>query len=211
LIFKSLIDYLSKKLWVRYFPLIVTSYNIFAGKNPRLMPLNPNHQVLIRPAQPGDGAAFLAAVRRSRALHACWIAVKAKTPEEFTAYLQRYTSDRHCGHLVIHRGSGDLIGVINLNEIIRGAFPSASLGYYAFMPYAGQGLMHAGLRLVLRHAFGKLKLHRVEANIQPDNRASIALVQKCGFVCEGRGRHLLKVRGRWRDHERWALLVEEFK
>ncbi len=71
--------------------------------------------------------------------------------------------------------------------------------------------MRQGMLLVLRYAFEKLKLHRLEANIQPENRASIALVQTCGFVCEGTSRRLLKVRGRWRDHERWALLSEDFK
>src|SRR4030095_9518042 len=106
------------------------------------------------------------------------------------------------GFLVIHRGSGGIVGVININDVIRGAFQSASLGYYAFTLYAGQGLMSEGMLLVLRRAFGKLKLHRLEANIQPANRSSIALVRKCGFVREGLSRRLLKVRGRWRDHER---------
>jgi ribosomal-protein-alanine N-acetyltransferase len=112
---------------------------------------------------------------------------------------------------VIHRPSGGIAGVININNVIRGAFQSASLGYYAFSPFAGQGLMEQGMLLVLKHAFGKLNLHRLEANIQPANRASIALVQKCGFVREGFSRRLLKVRGRWRDHERWALLSEDFR
>lgn len=109
------------------------------------------------------------------------------------------------------RNSGDIVGVININEVIRGAFQSGSLGYYAFNPYAGKGLMHEGMLLVLKHAFGKLKLHRLEANIQPTNRASIALVKKCGFVREGLSRRLLKVRGRWQDHERWAILSENLR
>jgi ribosomal-protein-alanine N-acetyltransferase len=125
--------------------------------------------------------------------------------------LKRFSSDRRYGFLVIHRDSGGVVGVININDIIRGAFQSASLGYYALAPYAGQGLMHEGMLLVLKYAFGKLKLHRVEANIQPGNRASIALVRKCGFVREGFSRRMLKIQGRWRDHQRWALSVEDFK
>ena len=70
--------------------------------------------------------------------------------------------------------------------------------------------MRGGLLLVLEHAFRKLKLHRVEANIQPGNTPSIALVKKCGFKREGLSRKLLKVCGRWRDHERWAVLAEDF-
>jgi ribosomal-protein-alanine N-acetyltransferase len=65
--------------------------------------------------------------------------------------------------------------------------------------------------LVLRHIFIILKLHRVEANIQPGNAASLALVARAGFSREGYSRRYLKVGGRWRDHERWALLVEDWK
>lgn len=174
------------------------------------MPSNPNSQVFIRLPQPDDCEAFLAAVHRSRALHGRWITPKAKTKEEFAGYLKRFATGQHHGHFIIHRASGGLVGVININDVIRGAFQSASLGYYALVPYAGQGLMREGLLLVLKRAFGELKLHRLEANIQPENRASIALVQKCGFIREGLSRRMLKVRGRWRDHERWALLAEDF-
>lgn len=158
----------------------------------------------------GDGPAFLAAVRRSRLLHHSWINPKPATMEAFKTYLDRYVSGLHHGFLVIHRKTGDIAGVINLNDVVRAGFQSASVGYYAFKPYAGQGLMHEGLRLVLQHAFQKLKLHRVEANIQPTNHASIALVKKCGFVREGFSRRFVKVCGRWRDHERWAILSEDF-
>jgi ribosomal-protein-alanine N-acetyltransferase len=109
-----------------------------------------------------------------------------------------------------HHPSGGIAGVININDVIRGAFQSATLGYYAFSPYAGMGLMREGMLLVLNHAFRTLKLHRLEANIQPGNRASIALARKCGFVREGFSRRYLKIRGRWQDHERWALLAENF-
>lgn len=158
-----------------------------------------------------DGPEFLAAVRRSRALHGSRITPRAKTQKEFLNYLKRAADDRHYSFLIIHRESAGIAGVININDVIRGNFQSASLGYYAFSPYARQGLMSAGLRLVLKQAFQNLKLHRLEANIQPNNRASIALVMKCRFVREGFSRHLIKVRGRWKDHERWAILAENFK
>jgi ribosomal-protein-alanine N-acetyltransferase len=118
-------------------------------------------------------------------------------------------SDSHRGFLVVLRESGDLVGSINLNNIIHGALQGAFLGYYAFTPYAGQGLVREGLLLVLKHAFQKLKLHRLEANIQPGILASIALARSCGFVREGFSRRYLKVGGRWEDHERWAILSED--
>lgn len=102
------------------------------------------------------------------------------------------------------------MGVINVNEIIRGSYRGAFLGYYGFRPHAGHGYMSEGLGLVLRRAFGELQLHRVEANIQPDNAASLALVRRLGFRREGFSPRYLKIAGRWRDHERWALLAEEW-
>jgi ribosomal-protein-alanine N-acetyltransferase len=166
---------------------------------------------MIRHPKAEDAQAFIAAVKRSGDVHGPWINRKALTAKEFSTYLERYKSDRHCGFFVIEKKSGAIVGVINVNDIIRGALQSASLGYYAFAPYAGRGLMFEGLKRVVRHAFTKLKLHRLEANIQPANRRSIALAKKCGFVREGLSRRFVKVRGHWRDHERWALLAEDYR
>jgi ribosomal-protein-alanine N-acetyltransferase len=69
--------------------------------------------------------------------------------------------------------------------------------------------MTAAMILLLRHAFRSLKLHRLEANIQPGNTASVALVKRCGFRKEGFSPRYLKVGGRWRDHERWAITRED--
>jgi len=110
--------------------------------------------------------------------------------------------------LVCRRADGAIVGVINVSEIVRAAFQSAYLGYYAFRPHAGQGYMTEGLALVLRHAFGSLGLHRLEANIQPGNRPSRALVRGLGFRMEGFSPRYLKIGGRWRDHERWAIVRE---
>ena len=70
--------------------------------------------------------------------------------------------------------------------------------------------MAEGLRAVLDAVFGKLRLHRVEANIQPGNARSIALVRRLGFEKEGYSRRYLLIDGDWRDHERWTLLAEDW-
>ncbi|MDR3460438.1 MAG: GNAT family protein [Verrucomicrobiae bacterium] len=170
-----------------------------------------NSRVIIRPSEAGDCEAFLTAVRRSRAVHGSWINRKAKTPAEYQKYLEKCEKGANHFYCVFHRETGGLVGVINLNNPVLGVLCSASVGYYAFAPYAGQGLMGEGLQLVLRQAFTKHKLHRVEADIQPKNRASLALAKKCGFVKEGFSRRFAKIRGRWRDHERWAILAEDFR
>ncbi len=111
------------------------------------------------------------------------------------------------GFLVCERETDSLVGVINVTNIVLGLFRSAYLGYYAFAGFERQGLMHEGLRAVIRHAFQSMRLHRLEANIQPGNAASIALARSCGFAKEGFSPRYLKIGGRWRDHERWAILA----
>ena len=165
-------------------------------------------RVTIRPPVLRDWPAFQTALRQSRARHHPW-AAPPDSRKKFRAYVQRADSDSHRGFLVVLRNSGEMVGVINLGNIIRGLLQGAYVGYYAFAPHAGKGLMREGMQLVLKEAFQKLKLHRLEANIQPGNERSIRLVRRCGFVREGFSRRYLKVGRRWRDHERWAILAED--
>jgi [ribosomal protein S5]-alanine N-acetyltransferase len=158
---------------------------------------------------PSDAAEFIDAVRASSPLHGPWLDLP-DTAELFAAYLGRAARDDQASYLIRHRECDRLVGVVNVNNIVRGGFQSGYLGYAAFASHAGQGLMTRGLRAVLGSVFGDLGLHRVEANIQPGNTRSIRLVQRLGFEREGFSRRYLKVGGEWRDHERWALLAEAF-
>lgn len=161
--------------------------------------------VTIRPVELSDAREFIAAARASRALHKSWVKPPA-TAKEFTAYLARFTPPTSFGFVVIAPRSGQLAGAINITNIVHGALCSGYLGYFAFTGHDGKGCMAQGLRAVVRLAFTRLGLHRMEANIQPDNAASIALVKACGFSKEGYSPSYLKIRGRWRDHERWAIV-----
>lgn len=152
---------------------------------------------------------FLGAVRRSRSLHRNRVTPPA-TLERYKCYLRHSRRMEQANFLVIVEGPSALAGVVNIGAIVRGYFQSAPLGYYAFLPSAGSGFMREGVRLAIQHAFRRLKLHRLEANIQPDNQRSIALVKSLGFRLEGYSPRYLKICGRWRDHERWALLAEEW-
>jgi [ribosomal protein S5]-alanine N-acetyltransferase len=166
------------------------------------------HSILEEPSSK-RGDEFLAAVARSRKLHRHW-ARPPSTTKEFKDSLRRLQSGPHLGYWVCTE-DGELAGVININEIVRGVFRSGYLGYYAFVPHNGCGYMKKGLRAVLEDAFRRQRLHRLEANIQPDNEASRQLVQRFGFRLEGFSPRYLKLAGRWRDHERWAITVEEWK
>lgn len=166
-------------------------------------------RVHIRPASTADETEFLAAVERSRALHHPWVQAPG-TPEAFRDYLAKRQDPGGAAFFIWVEEPRGLVGVVNLDEIVRGCFQSAYLGYYAFVPYAGRGLMKDGLAQVITHAFKVMKLHRLEANIQPGNLPSKALVKKLGFRREGLSPRYLKINGRWRDHERWAILSEDW-
>lgn len=167
-------------------------------------------RVLIRAPRAGDRDEFLSLTRASASFHRRWAAPPV-TPDEFDGYLERCRRVNFVGMLACRREDGRIVGVFNLSEIVRGGFQSAYLGYYVGALDAGRGYMTEALQLVLAHSFDMLKLHRVEANIQPDNVASIALARRAGFAREGFSRRYLKIAGRWRDHERWALLAEDWR
>lgn len=167
-----------------------------------------SERVAIRRPTIADGPEFIALIRASRDLHDPWVDF-ADTDERYANYLQSRKSATEDAFLVCDRATRAIAGVINLNCIVRGHFHSAYLGYCVGAPFARQRYMTEGLKLVASYAFGPMELHRLEANIQPDNAASIALVKRCGFKLEGFSPRYLKIKGQWRDHQRWALLADE--
>lgn len=153
-----------------------------------------------------DQSQFIARALASQALHRPWVTAPS-TPEQFKAYVGRMREPANQAVVVCEARQGAIVGVVNVTNVVLGPFRSGYLGYYAFAGYERQGFMRAGLLQVVRHAFKSLKLHRLEANIQPGNTASIALVKSCGFAKEGYSPKYLKIGGRWRDHERWAIVA----
>ncbi len=161
----------------------------------------------LRPITADDQDEFVALARASTSLHHPWYSMPT-TPEEFRTYLARFSQAGAEGLLVCVRDSGAMAGMVTIDSIVRGRFQSASLSYAAFAPAAGRGYMSEGLALVLRHAFTEMRLHRLEASIQPGNQASLRLVQRQGFRKEGFSPDMLFIDGAWRDHERWAITRE---
>lgn len=159
----------------------------------------------IRVPEASDRAEFIAQMRASEHLHRPWIFPPTSTTA-YDDYLRRLAREDHYGFLVCEPVHGRIAGVININNIVRSAFLSASLGYYAVAALGGRGHMREGLRKVSDYAFRQLHLHRLEANIQPANERSKALVRASGFKLEGLSPAFLFIDGAWRDHERWTLL-----
>lgn len=166
--------------------------------------------MFLRAPVAADCEELLARNRASAALYR-GLATPMRTRVQFASYLSRCRRPDYEGLLVCRASDQAIVGSVNLSQIVRGAFQSAYMGYQVFVPFDGQGYMTAAMPLVLRHAFRALKLHRLEANIQPVNAASIALVRRAGFSREGYSPRYLKIAGRWRDHERWALVREDWR
>jgi ribosomal-protein-alanine N-acetyltransferase len=178
------------------------------GKQPRA--LESGDRVFLREPSKRDQDELIELALASRGLHRPWVN-PPKTPDQFDDWLKRTRDPSVQSFLVCRTEDGAIAGVFTLSQIFRRGFQNAYMGYYAFEPFAGQGYMREGLLLVLRHVFKAMKLHRVEANVQPGNARSIALVKKSGFRREGFSPRYLKIAGRWSDHERWAITVEDWR
>ena len=153
---------------------------------------------------------LIAAVRSSRRLHGRWVTSAPATRKEYGTFLRYSRTPSRISRFVL-TADEELAGVVNISEIVGGSFRSAYLSYYALEPHQRRGYMHAGVSAMIKLAFREHRLHRLEANIQPENAPSIALVRGLGFELEGYSPRYLKIGGRWRDHERWAIRSENWR
>src|SRR5215217_1306576 len=123
-------------------------------------------RVVLRPPTPDDQDEFIARMRASRAVHRPWIYMP-ETPERYAAYVARVHDTRSAPFLACRVQDGAIVGFLNISEIVRGSFKSAFIGYGGVADFAGNGYMTEAMQLLLREAFTRLDLHRLEANIQP--------------------------------------------
>jgi ribosomal-protein-alanine N-acetyltransferase len=159
--------------------------------------------LFLRKPTANDEPEIRACYSRSTSLHQPW----TYEPKDYPDYLAQ--PERH---FLCLENTGEIVGSFNISNIVRGYFHSAYLGYEVFVPHQGKGYMRTGLELLLDHAFSKLNLHRLEANVQPGNTRSIQLLERAGFVKEGYSRDYLNIGNKgWRDHERWAIINDSWK
>ncbi|WP_242910851.1 GNAT family N-acetyltransferase [Actinomadura terrae] len=169
--------------------------------------LRQGRRVALRRITAYDQEEFLGLVESSRTLHRPWITLPG-TPDEFDDYIGRFDGLSADGFVVCLAKRQSMVGFVNLNEIVRGVYQRGLIGYGAFAPNAGRGYMTEGVDLLLDYAFTELGLHRLEADIQPGNAASLNLVRRLRFQREGFSPAFICIRGKWVDHERWAITRE---
>lgn len=165
-------------------------------------------RVAIRHVCPQDYDELAALAQDSAEMLQRWLSARENTREEFESYLQRFEQPTHEGFVICLRSTGAIVGGVNINNIVRGTLQNGTLGYTAYASTTGRGYMTEGLGLLIQHAFGELGLHRLEANIQPDNASSLNLVKRLGFEREGYASAFQFINGEWRDHERWAIIAD---
>jgi len=170
-----------------------------------------DQNVVLRLATVGDARAWLDIRELNRDFLVPWEPTwpaNCLTESYFRRMLRRQQREWRRGKAyafyVFLQKTNSLIGGVNLNDVQRGAGQKATLGYWIGQAYARQGLMTEAAGLVCDFAFGKLKLHRLEASCLPHNEASMRLLQRLGFEEEGFAKDYLQVNGRWQDHVLWG-------
>lgn len=166
-------------------------------------------RVFIRPPVRGDAEQFTTRARESRPLHHPWVHPPVEV-ERFEQYLDRFRTPANRGFLVCRNDDQAIVGFVNVNNIVRGGMQSGDVGYAGFVPFTGAGYLTQGLQLVVAYAFSELKLHRLEANVQPGNQRSLSLARRCGFRLEGYSPGLVRIDGKWCDHFRFAITVDDW-
>ena len=122
---------------------------------------------------------------------------------------KEFEEKRSCRFYISERNNPkDIIGFIVLNGIVMGAFCSCYLGYQLDLEHRNRGYMTEATDRIVKYAFRELGLHRIEGNVMPRNRASIAVALKCGFEYEGVSRKYMKINGVWEDHAHYVKLNE---
>lgn len=118
--------------------------------------------------------------------------------------------DRRYVFLMTLGDTGEIVGRVALSNVARGAWQSATIGYYVARDHNGRGYATDGVRKALRFAFEDAGLHRVQGAVIRSNVASLRVLQKTGFRSEGVARRYLQINGEWRDHEVLAITREDW-
>lgn len=126
-------------------------------------------------------------------------------------YQREARDDLGYAFLLFDAATDALMGGVTLSNVRRGVTQSATLGYWLGLPFVRRGHMTEAVRAVTAHAFDTLRLHRMEAAVQPVNEPSIGVLERVGYLREGLARRYLKINGAWQDHYLYAAVAEDWR
>jgi ribosomal-protein-alanine N-acetyltransferase len=176
----------------------------------------PAPDVELRLPEPEDAEAFLELVVRNREHFrpyeprrpATYFTLAGQRDQIAAAQRQARLGERF-EFGIWENGSGALVGRISLGGISRGALQNAYLGYGIDINRGGHGIATQAVKLAVKVAFEDLGLHRVQAAVVPENKASARVLEKAGFREEGLARRYLFLDGQWKDHRMFAVTSDD--
>jgi [ribosomal protein S5]-alanine N-acetyltransferase len=169
--------------------------------------VNQGTRLHLRRASMDDQHEFTELAAASKNFHEPWIYAPA-TATEFAQYMRYYSREDAEFLLLCRRESGVIAGFVTISDMVGAPYWRAVVGYGVFAPSRRRGYMLEGLKLAVQFVFEHLGLHRLEADIQPANEASVAFIRRAGFRYEGFSPGFIQIGGRWHDHERWAITAD---
>lgn len=187
---------------------------------PRTRPLLHTARLLLRPLVSDDYEQFAEVRHRCRDWLEKWEPRRpagtidpARDPVSFAARCSARDRERQLGTAFAFGifADGRFVGEVNVNNVLRGAFMSAHVGYWIDESVAGRGYVPEGVVGVFAHMFDEVGLHRLQIAIIPRNAASLRVVEKLGIRPEGLAVRYLQINGRWEDHLRFGMTVEDWE
>ncbi|WML46023.1 GNAT family protein [Neobacillus sp. PS3-40] len=174
------------------------------------------NQIYVRFLEENDAEALLQLNNRNRDF---FQAYSPKRQEDYYTYekqlkliqegREKYTRDQAYSFGIFLNETNELIGRVDLTEILRGGLQSCFIGYFLDQNFNGKGIMTEAVKLVVDYGFQELRLHRIEAGVMPHNIGSIRVLEKAGFEKEGIARKNVKINDKWEDHQVLAIINEE--
>jgi ribosomal-protein-alanine N-acetyltransferase len=176
-------------------------------------------RLVLRPLQPADFPQYSEVRTANRDWLRPWEPQLLSAATDPSASAAAFTTRCSARDRERQLGSGYAFGVfregrfggeVNVNNVVRGAFRSAHVGYWVDQRWAGAGVIPEALVAVFGFAFDEVGLHRLEINIIPRNERSRRVVEKLDIRCEGLAERLIEINGIWEDHLRFAITGEEW-
>lgn len=169
--------------------------------------------VRVRLVRKRDASALEALILGNRSWLRPWEATNPHGPNSFDIKamirgLLRQANEMTGLPLVIEF-RGEVVGQLNVANILFGSVSSANIGYWISPDAAGNNITPISVALVTDYLFVEMGLHRVQIDIRPENGPSLRVVEKLGFRYEGKKSAYIHINGEWRDHYSFALTESE--
>ncbi|CDD65985.1 acetyltransferases including N-acetylases of ribosomal proteins [Firmicutes bacterium CAG:882] len=120
-----------------------------------------------------------------------------------------FMAEKCARYYIYEHGGREIIGTVALRNVVRGSFLSATIGYKLLPEYTGCGIATEAVNIVTDEAL-KDGLHRIVAYVQPENTASIKVLEHCGYELEGIARDYAMLKGRWHDHAVYSRIAGKY-